>query len=276
MSSFDEALRDAMREMVTDDEHLREALREIADSAVEGAEILDREDVATIAYEQAESYHDYHDSDGGGGLDLSEANGYFRSVAAGNDCSDGDAFREAVLAVVRADAVRSGGARDGSHMDIRIDTEDPRAVATALRRRAETYGNLQQAVRYLMGAAPNGVDSLPPESRHDEEAQAAWRTRTKREAEAQRRERLQQRETKRGEVQVQVCPAQWEQMRTERAQLWSVVAEAVKLLSLLSSLAHGREPSMAVADGHRWEHIVGEIRNDYHTMVTPEGDAPEA
>jgi len=163
------------------------------------------------------------------GMSLYDANEMLRQVARGGDCEDGNAFREAVIAVVNADKLKNGvSVDDGTHMSVKANGTD-REIQAILERRRSYFEALHSALNALMGSAPNG--SMPPAPDNGGDRSDAWHQE---------------------QVEKMVVP----DLTVVNQRLWNVASQATHLLGLLSGLYHGENGNRSVRIAGQWEAVL--------------------
>ena len=208
---------------------------DIVSEAIDRLELVDRDDVQAIAHDQAEEYFDSNIGDHGGeGLSLSDANSYLTQVADGQDCSEGQSFRLAVLSVVNADKLKNGvSVDDGTAMSVKATGTDHEIQAILTRRRSY-FEALHTRLSILLGAAPNG-DGPPVTGDDAGEGIETWKN-ARRDA----------------------APTHSE--ADEMSHLWSVAIESTKLLGLLAGLYNGLAGNHAIRSAGVWEDVARQVR----------------
>ena len=194
-------------------------------NCIEGYEFVDRDDVQSIAQSQAEDYFDANIGDHcSEGMSLSDASAYLNQVADGQDCSDGEAFRNAVLAIVNTDKLKNGASvDDGTAMSVKASGTDHEIQAILARRRSY-FETLHNRIESLFGSAPNGL--VPPIAGTNDEMDA-WRS---------ERDRTMPSPTKEDQL----------------TRLWNLAVESTKLLGLLSGLYNGMSGNHALRAAGEW------------------------
>ena len=221
-------------------------------------DFIDRDDAQSIAYDAAQEYFNdnisEHTSEGEG-LSLYDANGMLEQVAEGRDCSDGESFRNAVLAIINANKLNSGASvDDGTEMTIKASGTD-REIQAILTRRKEYFDSSVHAMRRLLGASPNG--SPPPDMTNDD-AVKEW-TEEMLDASTIRRRNYNAQEINESETWTMPV-SEWNDRKEEYDFLWAVAIENATLLGLLSGLGHGLNGEQALRVARKWGNIAETVR----------------
>lgn len=256
-------LRQFVRESVDDNTDIDSAVDSAVENAINNSDLCDEERVRDIAHDQAESYFDENigNHTGDGELDLSNANSYLNQISQGNDCSDGQPFRNAVLAIINADKVKNGSKiDDGSDMAVHATGSDQQITAI-LNHRLEYFEALHSALVRLLGAAPNG-SPVPTQSDERETWLQArkdhrstfwndyWREKDADDGSSGSEGRT--------EIELRV--------RTrERNQLWAVANEAVRLMGFLSALKAGMTGEDALRNAREWTGHASKLSSNHYS-----------
>lgn len=247
--NFDEWFTNCLSSVdISDYLNLNEMVSEYAMDAVGDIDLEDK--VSDVLYNNdipTESRVEAMIEEANSELDLSEANNMLRQVARGGDCSEGNAFRDAVQSIVRAMNLKDGHTvDDGTPMSVKA-TGDERQIQAILTRRRAYFEELHLALNSWMGMAPNGVGSVPPI--HDVESMNVWKDTVRR-----------------------AVPGVTQEQ--ERAALIKVATTATHLLGLLSGLYHGNSGADALNIAKAWREEAD--RCNRNRTESFNSDAPEA
>jgi hypothetical protein len=203
-------------------------------------DMASRDDVWEIAQEAAS------DMDGGSSeVDIYEINSLLNQVTEGRDCSDGGPFRNAVKAIINAQALSNGsGVSDGTPMTLKVSGEE-REIQAILTRRKEYFEALAESIYETFNFGPG--HTMGPEDCEDRNEWTAERQRTTDESKNELNERaLSSTET------VTLNKRLYDAYKQQHTMLAGLASNAINLLGLLSSLQKGNKGEAALQHANRW------------------------
>ena len=228
------------------DEMIEEVVREFVQNH-DFTDYVDLDEFCTndSAYDIARDVCDDYDH-GSSEVDVHELNSLLNQVSEGRDCSDGEPFREAVKAIINAQALSNGsGVSDGTPMTLKVSGQE-REVQAILTRRKEYFEAVTREIYNAFNFSPGHTQSPNSfEGDLDEwtgiqiEKSDDYKTDLNEQA-------LSSTET------VTLNKVLFDAFKAQHTELGHIAVETIKLLGLLNSLQEGCTGEQALRHANKW------------------------